>query len=155
MLVHNATVDSRTLTVDDPKLVQGTANADALSISFDSEWDGLSVNVIFTNPLSGAEVMPAAREDGMYVVPSEVLADAGPVYVTCVGSNGGTVVANAIMRKPMIVRPRVMADSAPKPTDPTESEYTKVYRDCKAFLETVGFSLGEDGHGYVTYEKGA
>lgn len=118
MKLHSATVCDRTLSVDDRRLVQGTANADAIAISFDGEWDGLDVRVIFTST-TGEQFMPAAREDGAYVIPSEVTARVGQVYVTAIGTRDSVVVANALMRKPLLVEPRVMADTAPAPSDPS------------------------------------
>lgn len=153
MKLHSATVCDRTLEVDDRRLVQGTANADAIAIAFDGEWDGLDVRVIFTST-TGEQFMPAAREDGAYVVPSEVTARVGQVYVTAIGTRDSVVVANALMRKPLLVEPRVMADTAPAPSDPSQSEYEKVWADCKSMLSSIDFSLGDDGHGYVTYESG-
>lgn len=41
MNLHSATVSDRTLSVYDRRLVQGTANADAIAIEFDGEWNGL------------------------------------------------------------------------------------------------------------------
>lgn len=117
MKLHSATVLDRTLSCDDRRLVQGTANADAIAIAFDDEWDGLDIRVIFTST-TGEQFMPAAREDGAYVVPSEVTARVGQVYVTAIGTRDSVVVANALMRKPLLVEPRVMADTAPAPSGP-------------------------------------
>lgn len=149
MKVHKIKVRDRTVSCDDLELVQGTQGVDAVGLDLDPEWTGLEVTVTFA--VAAGSYTPA-RDGGIWPVPWEVLKEAGEVEVGIEGRRGTDVLKSVRMPRPFHVRPSLTVGQLP--SDPTVSEYQKVYADCTAMLGSIDFSLGEDGHCYVSYESG-
>lgn len=149
MKVHKIKVRDRAVSCDDLELVQGTQGVDAVALDLDPEWTGLELTVTFS--AASGRYTPA-RSGGLWPVPWEVLKETGEVEVGIEGRRGTDVLKSVRMPWPFRVRPSLEVGELP--SDPTVSEYQKVWADCTAMLGSIDFSLGDDGHCYVSYESG-
>lgn len=135
MLVHTITVRERRATVDEPRMVQGTANEDRVRLDLDAEWDGLDASVTFEG--AGQKLSPARGVDGAFPVPWEVLAEPGAVYVAVEGRSGTELLAHATMDRPMRVLPSMSPVNSVGPEDPTVTELQGAKRDALAAAESA------------------
>ena len=115
-------------------LVQGTVGEDVLALDLDEEWDGFVVTVAFKWQHDSSIV--AKQVEGGYEVPWECNQHPGKVLVAIEGTLGGKVMRHATIDQPMVVLPSEEA-SGTSPTDPTVSEYRKVYEDVKLATATA------------------
>lgn len=115
-------------------LVQGTVGEDVLALDLDEEWDGFVVTVAFKWQHDSSIV--AKQVEGGYEVPWECNQHPGKVLVAIEGTLGGKVMRHATIDYPMVVLPSEEA-SGTSPTDPTVSEYRKVYEDVKLATATA------------------
>lgn len=115
-------------------LVQGTVGEDVLALDLDEEWDGFAVTVAFKWQHDSSIV--AKQVEGGYEVPWECNQHPGKVLVAIEGTLGGKVMRHATIDQPMVVLPSEEA-SGTSPTDPTVSEYRKVYEDVKLATATA------------------
>ena len=115
-------------------LVQGTVGEDVLALDLDEEWDGLVVTVAFKWQHDSSIV--AKQVEGGYEVPWECNQQPGKVLIAVEGTKDGKVMRHATIGYPMVVLPSEEA-SGTSPTDPTVSEYRKVYEDVKLATATA------------------
>lgn len=134
MRTHTIKVRSRRASIDDRMLVQGTVGEDVLALDLDEEWDGLVVAVAFKWQHDSSIV--AKQVDGGYEVPWECNQQPGKVLIAVEGTKDGKVMRHATIGHPMVVLPSEEA-SGTSPTDPTVSEYRKVYEDVKLATATA------------------
>lgn len=134
MRTHTIKVRSRRASIDDRMLVQGTVGEDVLAPDLDEEWDGLVVAVAFKWQHDSSIV--AKQVDGGYEVPWECNQQPGKVLIAVEGTKDGKVMRHATIGHPMVVLPSEEA-SGTSPTDPTVSEYRKVYEDVKLATATA------------------
>lgn len=139
MRTHTLKVRGRRAWIDDRMLVQGTVGEDVLALDLDEEWDGLVVAVAFKWQHDSSIV--AKQVEGVYEVPWECNQHPGKVLVAIEGTLGGKALGGKVMRhatidQPMVVLPSEEA-SGTSPTDPTVSEYRKVYEDVKLATATA------------------
>lgn len=134
MRTHTIKVRSRRASIDDCMLVQGTVGEDVLALDLDEEWDGLVVAVAFKWQHDSSIV--AKQVDGGYEVPWECNQQPGKVLIAVEGTKDGKVMRHATIGHPMVVLPSEEA-SGTSPTDPTVSEYRKVYEDVKLATATA------------------
>lgn len=134
MRTHTIKVRSRRASIDDRMLVQGTVGEDVLALDLDEEWDGLVVAVAFKWQHDSSVV--AKQVDGGYEVPWECNQQPGKVLIAVEGTKDGKVMRHATIGHPMVVLPSEEA-SGTSPTDPTVSEYRKVYEDVKLATATA------------------
>lgn len=101
MIAHPVIVEGRRVTCLDRRVVQYGVNADELSFDLDSEWDGLSVTVV----LSHRGESTAIPFDGSDVpIPSGMMLETGPLYVSLLGRDGKEVVVTTErMDLPLVV----------------------------------------------------
>lgn len=134
MRTHTIKVRGRRASIDDRMLVQGTVGEDVLALDLDEEWDGFAVTVAFKWQHDSSIV--AKQVEGGYEVPWECNQHPGKVLVAIEGTLGGKVMRHATIDQPMVVLPSEEA-SGTSPTDPTVSEYRKVYEDVKLATATA------------------
>lgn len=134
MRTHTIKVRSRRASIDDRMLVQGTVGEDVLALDLDEEWDGLVVAVAFKWQHDSSIV--AKQVEGGYEVPWECNQQPGKVLIAVEGTKDGKVMRHATIGHPMVVLPSEEA-SGTSPTDPTVSEYRKVYEDVKLATATA------------------
>lgn len=134
MRTHTLKVRGRRASIDDRTLVQGTVGEDVVAIDLDEEWDGLVVTVAFKWQHDSSIV--AKQVDGGYEVPWECNQQPGKVLIAVEGTKDGKVMRHATIGHPMVVLPSEEA-SGTSPTDPTVSEYRKVYEDVKLATATA------------------
>lgn len=134
MRMHTLKVRGRRASIDDRMLVQGTVGEDVLALDLDEEWDGLVVAVAFKWQHDSSIV--AKQVDGGYEVPWECNQQPGKVLIAVEGTKDGKVMRHATIGHPMVVLPSEEA-SGTSPTDPTVSEYRKVYEDVKLATATA------------------
>lgn len=124
----------RRASIDDLMLVQGTVGEDVVALDLDEEWDGLVVTVAFKWQHDSSIV--AKQVEGGYEVPWECNQQPGKVLIAVEGTKDGKVMRHATIGHPMVVLPSEEA-SGTSPTDPTVSEYRKVYEDVKLATATA------------------
>lgn len=134
MRTHTIKVRGRRASIDDRMLVQGTVGEDVLALDLDEEWDGLVVTVAFKWQHDSSIV--AKQVEGGYEVPWECNQQPGKVLIAVEGTKDGKVMRHATIGHPMVVLPSEDA-SGTSPTDPTVSEYRKVYEDVKLATATA------------------
>lgn len=134
MRTHTINVRGRRASIDDRMLVQGTVGEDVLALDLDEEWDGLVVTVAFKWQHDSSIV--AKQVEGGYEVPWECNQQPGKVLIAVEGTKDGKVMRHATIGHPMVVLPSEEA-SGTSPTDPTVSEYRKVYEDVKLATATA------------------
>lgn len=134
MRTHTIKVRGRRASIDDRMLVQGTVGEDVLALDLDEEWDGLVVTVAFKWQHDSSIV--AKQVEGGYEVPWECNQQPGKVLIAVEGAKDGKVMRHATIGHPMVVLPSEEASGA-SPTDPTVSEYRKVYEDVKLATATA------------------
>lgn len=134
MRTHTIKVRGRRASIDDRMLVQGTVGEDVLALDLDEEWDGLVVTVAFKWQHDSSIV--AKQVYGGYEVPWECNQQPGKVLIAVEGTKDGKVMRHATIGHPMVVLPSEEA-SGTSPTDPTVSEYRKVYEDVKLATATA------------------
>lgn len=134
MRTHTIKVRGRRASIDDRMLVQGTVGEDVLALDLDEEWDGFVVTVAFKWQHDSSIV--AKQVYGGYEVPWECNQQPGKVLIAVEGTKDGKVVRHATIGHPMVVLPSEEA-SGTSPTDPTVSEYRKVYEDVKLATATA------------------
>lgn len=134
MRTHTLKVKGRRASIDDRTLVQGTVGEDVLALDLDEEWDGLVVTVAFKWQHDSSIV--AKQVEGGYEVPWECNQQPGKVLIAVEGTKDGKVMRHATIGHPMVVLPSEEA-SGTSPTDPTVSEYRKVYEDVKLATATA------------------
>lgn len=134
MRTHTIKVRGRRASIDDRMLVQGTVGEDVLALDLDEEWDGLVVTVAFKWQHDSSIV--AKQVEGGYEVPWECNQQPGKVLIAVEGTKDGKVMRHATIGHPMVVLPSEEA-SGTSPTDPTVSEYCKVYEDVKLATATA------------------
>ena len=134
MRTHTIKVRGRRASIDDRMLVQGTVGEDVLALDLDEEWDGLVVTVAFKWQHDSSIV--AKQVEGGYEVPWECNQQPGKVLIAVEGTKDGKVMRHATIGHPMVVLPSEEA-SGTSPTDPTVSEYRKVYEDVKLATATA------------------
>lgn len=134
MRTHTIKVRGRRASIDDRMLVQGTVGEDVLALDLDEEWDGLVVTVAFKWQHDSSIV--AKQVYGGYEVPWECNQQPGKVLIAVEGAKDGKVMRHATIGHPMVVLPSEEA-SGTSPTDPTVSEYRKVYEDVKMATATA------------------
>lgn len=134
MRTHTIKVRGRRASIDDRTLVQGTVGEDVLALDLDEEWDGLVVTVAFKWQ-HGSSIV-AKQVEGGYEVPWERNQQPGKVLIAVEGTKDGKVMRHATIGHPMVVLPSEEA-SGTSPTDPTVSEYRKVYEDVKLATATA------------------
>lgn len=134
MRTHTIKVRGRRASIDDRMLVQGTVGEDVLALDLDEEWDGFAVTVAFKWQHDSSIV--AKQVEGGYEVPWECNQHPGKVLVAIEGTLGGKVMRHATIDQSMVVLPSEEA-SGTSPTDPTVSEYRKVYEDVKLATATA------------------
>lgn len=134
MRKHTIKVRGRRASIDDRMLVQGTVGEDVLALDLDEEWDGLVVTVAFKWQHDSSIV--AKQVYGGYEVPWECNQQPGKVLIAVEGTKDGKVMRHATIGHPMVVLPSEEA-SGTFPTDPTVSEYRKVYEDVKLATATA------------------
>ncbi len=134
MRTHTIKVRGRRASIDDRMLVQGTVGEDVLALDLDEEWDGLVVTVAFKWQHDSSIV--AKQVYGGYEVPWECNQQPGKVLIAVEGTKDGNVMRHATIGHPMVVLPSEEA-SGTSPTDPTVSEYRKVYEDVKLATATA------------------
>lgn len=134
MRTHTIKVRGRRASIDDRMLVQGTVGEDVLALDLDEEWDGLVVTVAFKWAHDSSIV--AKQVEGGYEVPWECNQQPGKVLIAVEGTKDGKVMRHATIGHPMVVLPSEEA-SGTSPTDPTVSEYRKVYEDVKLATATA------------------
>lgn len=134
MRMHTIKVRGRRASIDDRTLVQGTVGEDVLALDLDEEWDGLVVTVAFKWQHDSSIV--AKQVEGGYEVPWECNQQPGKVLIAVEGTKDGKVMRHATIGHPMVVLPSEEA-SGTSPTDPTVSEYRKVYEDVKLATATA------------------
>lgn len=134
MRTHTIRVRGRRASIDDRMLVQGTVGEDVLALDLDEEWDGLVVTVAFKWQHNSSIV--AKQVEGGYEVPWECNQQPGKVLIAVEGTKDGKVMRHATIGHPMVVLPSEEA-SGTSPTDPTVSEYRKVYEDVKLATATA------------------
>ena len=134
MRTHTIKVRGRRASIDDRMLVQGTVGEDVLALDLDEEWDGLVVAVAFKWQHDSSIV--AKQVEGGYEVPWECNKQPGKVLIAVEGTKDGKVMRHATIGHPMVVLPSEEA-SGTSPTDPTVSEYRKVYEDVKLATATA------------------
>lgn len=134
MRTHTIKVRGRRASIDDRMLVQGTVGEDVLALDLDDEWDGFVVTVAFKWQHDSSIV--AKQVYGGYEVPWECNQQPGKVLIAVEGTKDGKVVRHATIGHPMVVLPSEEA-SGTSPTDPTVSEYRKVYEDVKLATATA------------------
>ena len=134
MRTHTIKVRGRRASIDDRTLVQGTVGEDVLALDLDEEWDGLVVTVAFKWQHDSSIV--AKQVEGGYEVPWECNQQPGKVLIAVEGTKDGKVMRHATIGHPMVVLPSEEA-SGTSPTDPTVSEYRKVYEDVKLATATA------------------
>lgn len=134
MRTHTLNVRGRRASIDDRTLVQGTVGEDVLALDLDEEWDGLVVTVAFKWQHDSSIV--AKQVEGGYEVPWECNQQPGKVLIAVEGTKDGKVMRHATIGHPMVVLPSEEA-SGTSPTDPTVSEYRKVYEDVKLATATA------------------
>ena len=83
--VHRVVVRARHISCDSPALVQNGMGHDAIALSLDDEWDGLSVRLVLGPCGSAYDVL---YEGEPVVVPAATLAEAGWLPVSVVGYGG-------------------------------------------------------------------
>lgn len=132
--MHTLKVRGRRASVDDRMLVQGTVGEDVVALDLDEEWDGLVVTVAFKWQHDSSIV--AKQVEGGYEVPWECNQQPGKVLIAVEGTKDGKVMRHATIGHPMVVLPSEEA-SGTSPTDPTVSEYRKVYEDVKLATATA------------------
>lgn len=134
MRTHTLKVKGRRASIDDRTLVQGTVGEDVLALDLDEEWDGLVVTVAFKWQHDSSIV--AKQVEGGYEVPWECNQQPGKVLIAVEGTKDGKVMRHATIGHPMVVLPSEEV-SGTSPTDPTVSEYRKVYEDVKLATATA------------------
>lgn len=134
MRTHTIKVRGRRASIDDRMLVQGTVGEDVVALDLDEEWDGLVVTVAFKWQHDSSIV--AKQVEGGYEVPWECNQQPGKVLIAVEGTKDGKVMRHATIGHPMVVLPSEEA-SGTSPTDPTVSEYRKVYEDAKLATATA------------------
>lgn len=134
MRTHTIKVRGRRASIDDRMLVQGTVGEDVLALDLDEEWDGLVVTVAFKWQHDSSIV--AKQVEGGYEVPWECNQQPGKVLIAVEGTKDGKVMRHATIGHPMVVLPSEEA-SGTSPTEPTVSEYRKVYEDVKLATATA------------------
>lgn len=134
MRTHTIKVRGRRASIDDRMLVQGTVGEDVVALDLDEEWDGLVVTVAFKWQHDSSIV--AKQVEGGYEVPWECNQQPGKVLIAVEGTKDGKVMRHATIGHPMVVLPSEEA-SGTSPTDPTVSEYRKVYEDVKRATATA------------------
>lgn len=134
MRTHTIKVRGRRASIDDRMLVQGTVGEDVLALDLDEEWDGFVVTVAFKWQHDSSIV--AKQVYGGYEVPWECNQQPGKVLIAVEGTKDGKVMRHATIGHPMVVLPSEEA-SGTSPTDPTVSEYRKVYEDVKLATATA------------------
>lgn len=134
MRMHTLKVRGRRASIDDRMLVQGTVGEDVVALDLDEEWDGLVVTVAFKWQHDSSIV--AKQVEGGYEVPWECNQQPGKVLIAVEGTKDGKVMRHATIGHPMVVLPSEEA-SGTSPTDPTVSEYRKVYEDVKLATATA------------------
>lgn len=134
MRMHTLKVRGRRASIDDRMLVQGTVGEDVVALDLDEEWDGLVVTVAFKWQHDSSIV--AKQVEGGYEVPWECNQQPGKVLIAVEGTKDGKVMRHATIGNPMVVLPSEEA-SGTSPTDPTVSEYRKVYEDVKLATATA------------------
>ncbi|MEE0197917.1 MAG: collagen-like protein [Eggerthellaceae bacterium] len=132
--MHTLKVRGRRASIDDRMLVQGTVGEDVVALDLDEEWDGLVVTVAFKWQHDSSIV--AKQVEGGYEVPWECNQQPGKVLIAVEGTKDGKVMRHATIGNPMVVLPSEEA-SGTSPTDPTVSEYRKVYEDVKLATATA------------------
>lgn len=134
MRTHTIKVRGCRASIDDRMLVQGTVGEDVLALDLDEEWDGLVVTVAFKWQHDSSIV--AKQVYGGYEVPWECNQQPGKVLIAVEGTKDGKVMRHATIGHPMVVLPSEEAPGT-SPTDPTVSEYRKVYEDVKLATATA------------------
>lgn len=104
--------------VDIPK---NTANAEAVLIRLDSEWDNLTVRIHWLNVTSKVEKKPLLERDQPNTIPWEVLADLGELRMGLVGLDGETVIKPTIWLTYGYVVDGVDPEAGSDPKPPTPS----------------------------------
>lgn len=118
-----------------PKVASGDQNSVELHVDFDSEWDGYGKSAVFFTS-DDDTVYEMVLTDGNCVIPHEVLANAGVLYIGVRGVNSD----NNAVKTSSLVKYKI-AEGAPAGDGTTVDPTADVYQQLLTAYEVIGARL--------------
>lgn len=123
------TIDQELQATRLPKLASNNQNSARVHVEFDATWDGYGKSAVFYTSENAKPYKKVLSPDGNCVIPPEVLAEEGTLYIGIEGAKGRNVKSSAMVAfKILAGTPTVVI------SDPTESQYQEIM---SAYGETV------------------
>lgn len=128
-----------------PKVASGDKNSVELHVDFDSEWDGYGKSAVFFTE-DNKTVYEVVMTDGNCVIPHEVLAKAGTLYIGVRGVNTDNAVKTSSLVKYKIVEGAPSGDGTTvEPTLDVYQQLLVAYSQANARVNALVASHNSEG----------
>lgn len=152
--IQLCTVDQKLNAKAKPIIASGDVKSVSLEIEFDAPWTGFTPYAVFFNEKKPDDVYGILMYESECVVPAEVLADDGMMYIGVRGVNGDRVKTSSLVK---VKLEKGAPSSTEEVTEPTPTIYQQLLTRFTNILtsetsdgELIDIRVGADGVTYPT-----